>query len=136
MSGINCVVVTPEATALDVQAEFIAVPLFDGEKGIGASHAPMIGRLGYGELRVKTKEGERRYYVDGGFVQVTGDAVSIITNRAIAAADVDRGAAEEQLRLAAKSPVNTDELLAMREKGVAQARAQLKVAGRTKSAKK
>ncbi|MAR13307.1 MAG: ATP synthase F1 subunit epsilon [Blastopirellula sp.] len=130
MSGINCVVVTPESTALDVQAEFVAVPLFDGEKGIAAGHAPMIGRLGYGELRVKTSEGERRYYVDGGFVQVTDNTVSIITNRAIDAADVDRAAAEEQLQLAAKSPVDTDELLALRDKSVAQARAQLKVASR------
>ena len=130
MANLNCVVVTPEKTAVDEKVDAVVVPLFDGEKGIAGNHAPMIGRLGYGELRVKTSEGERRYYVDGGFVQVTDNTVSIITNRAIDAADVDRAAAEEQLQLAAKSPVDTDELLALRDKSVAQARAQLKVASR------
>ena len=49
---IQCSVVTPEATLLDAPADFVALPLFDGEIGIGPDHSPFIGRLGYGELRV------------------------------------------------------------------------------------
>ena len=37
---LRCVVVTPEATILDRPAEFVALPLYDGEIGIGRGIAP------------------------------------------------------------------------------------------------
>ena len=49
MAQLNCVVVTPEETALEQTASFIVLPLFDGEIGIGPGHSPLIGRLGFGE---------------------------------------------------------------------------------------
>ena len=64
---LHCVVVTPEATVLDAEADFVALPLYDGEAGILPGRAPLIGRLGYGELRVREGGQERHYYVDGGF---------------------------------------------------------------------
>jgi F-type H+-transporting ATPase subunit epsilon len=45
-------VVTPEATLLETPAQFVALPLFDGELGVLPGRSPFIGRLGYGELRV------------------------------------------------------------------------------------
>ena len=52
--SLTCVVVTPEQTALEQKADFVALPLYDGEIGIGANHSPLIGRLGYGEMRIKS----------------------------------------------------------------------------------
>ena len=52
---LQCIVVTPEATVLDRQAEFVALPLYDGEIGIGRGHSPLIGRLGYGEMRLDSE---------------------------------------------------------------------------------
>lgn len=60
MSELKCIVVTPEKTALDQLANFVVVPLFDGEFGVGPGHSPMIGRLGYGELRIRAANGNRR----------------------------------------------------------------------------
>lgn len=71
----------PEQTSLEQTAEFVALPLYDGEIGIGSDHAPLIGRLGYGEMRLKTGNQTVSYYVDGGFVQVAGNVVSVLTNR-------------------------------------------------------
>src|SRR5277367_3965922 len=91
---LRCVVVTPEATILDRSAEFVALPLFDGEIGIGRGHSPLIGRLGYGELRLRSESGQsERYYVGGGFVQVAGNVVSVLTEEAVPAAQIDTGAA-------------------------------------------
>ena len=73
-SQLQLIVVTPEATVLDETAEFVALPLFDGEIGIAPLHSPMIGRLGYGEMRVRNDGRTHRYYVDGGFVQVVGSS--------------------------------------------------------------
>jgi F-type H+-transporting ATPase subunit epsilon len=99
--------------------------------GIAPLHAPMIGRLGFGELRILDGGKTERLYVDGGFVQVTGNTVYILTNRAIPAEKLDQRAAEEQLKTARTKPANTAELLAVRERQVSQARAQLRVAQRT-----
>ena len=46
-------------------------PLYDGQVGILPGRAPLIGRLGYGELNVTHVDGSHTsYFVDGGFVQV------------------------------------------------------------------
>jgi len=131
-TAIHCVVVTPEATVLDATADFIALPLFDGEVGIGLHHSPMIGRLGYGELRIRSGADTTCYYVDGGFVQVVDNVVSVLTNRAIAADLVDTEAAQEQLSSDLSRKAAGDEQLAIRERSLAQARAQLRVARRLK----
>ena len=52
-TGFNVVVVTPERTLFDELVEFVALPLFDGELGILPGRSPMIGRLGFGELRTR-----------------------------------------------------------------------------------
>ena len=132
MASLNCVVVTPEETALDEKTEFVALPLFDGEIGIASGHSPMIGRLGFGEMRLRTGTSVSRYYVDGGFVQVSGDVVSVLTNRALPAESVDADAAREQLESAMKRPANTPELLEIRDRTVDQARAQIRVARHSK----
>lgn len=130
MAELNCVIVTPETTALDEKADFVALPLFDGEIGIAPGHSPMIGRLGFGELRIKTGSNVVRFYVDGGFVQVADGVVSVLTNRAIPAAELDTAAAEQQLADARTRPANTPELREIRERLEAQARGQLLVAKR------
>jgi F-type H+-transporting ATPase subunit epsilon len=128
MANIKCVVVTPEAISVEQDADFVAVPLFDGEKGIAAGHSPMIGRLGYGELRLKSGGNVERYYVDGGFVQVEGNVVSLMTGKIVPAAELDAEVAEEQLRSTSKRRANTPELLEFRDRSIAQARAQLRIA--------
>jgi F-type H+-transporting ATPase subunit epsilon len=124
---LRVVVVTPETTVLDTQADAVTVTLVDGEYGIAPRHAPMIGRLGYGELRIKAGVTTQRFYADAGFVQVVDNVVSILTNRATPAASIDTAAATEQLHTALARPVAAEEI-AIRDRLVAQSRGQLRVA--------
>ncbi|MCP4189892.1 MAG: F0F1 ATP synthase subunit epsilon [Planctomycetaceae bacterium] len=131
MAELQCVVVTPEETAIEQVASFVVVPLFDGELGIGIGHSPMIGRLGYGEMRVTGSDGSKaRYYVDGGFVQVADNVVTVLTGKTVSAEELDVAAAEQQVADALKRPVNTDELLELRDRAVEQGRAQIRIAQR------
>jgi F-type H+-transporting ATPase subunit epsilon len=132
MAELNCIVVTPEKTALETKAEFVAMPLYDGEIGILPGHSPMIGRLGYGEMRIRAAGKETRYYVDGGFVQVADNVVSILTNRAVLGTSLDVEAARVQLAAATRRPATTDEELQLRDRLVIQARAQIRLAERSK----
>src|SRR3954466_8326032 len=118
---VKCMIVTPERTVLDADAEFVVVPMFDGEVGILPHRAPLIGRLGYGELRTTQKGAVTRYYVEGGFVQVRSDVVSVLTPKAILVKDIDDAALEKQLPL-------------LTGQSAEKAKAQLHVAGRKTTA--
>lgn len=131
---LRCIVVTPEETVLDVEAEFVALPLYDGELGVAKGHSPLIGRLGYGELRLRTGKVAVRYYVDGGFVQVADNVISVLTNRSIPASAIDELNAVEQLASAMGRKVSGEEELAIRDRIVKQARAQIRVSMREKKA--
>ena len=125
---LQCIVVTPETTILDEPAEFVAVPLYDGELGIAAGHTPLLGRLGYGELRIRKGASTQRFYVDGGFVEVIDDVVTVLTNNAMPAEHVDPAVAAERLAAALAKPAHTPELMEIRDRVVAQSRAQLRIA--------
>ena len=128
MAQINIVVVTPETTTLDAEVESVTVPMFDGSAGILAGHAPMIGRLGPGELRTQSGGTTERYYVDGGFVQVEGNVVSVLTGSSFQASDIDLAEAKAALAEAEARDAETPELAAVKRKAVAQARAKVRVA--------
>ena len=129
---LQCIVVTPERTLYDQSAEFVAMTLFDGEIGIAPGHTPMIGRMGCGEMRIRREGRTDCYYVEGGFVEVLDDVVSVLTQRAVLAAEIDEAVAKEQLFFAQSRAAATPEALAIRDRAVAQSRAQLRVARRTR----
>ena len=125
---LHCLVVTPETTLFDDVVEFVALPLYDGELGVLPGRAPLIGRLGYGELRTRTGGATRHYFVDGGFAQVRDDVVTVLTGRAIPAERIDAGAAADELERARTRRTTTDGERAEKERAIARARAQLRVA--------
>jgi F-type H+-transporting ATPase subunit epsilon len=121
---LHCVVVTPERAVLDEAVDFVAVPMFDGELGVLPGRAPLIGRLGYGELRLRRGTEVRRFFVDGGFVQVRANTVTVLTSRALRAEDIDATAVSHALH-AALTPAPTPQLQEEQFKTQERARAQL-----------
>ena len=124
---MQVVVVTPEKTALDETADSVVLPLFDGSYGIMKDHAPMIGRLGFGEMRIHISGRQDSYYVDGGFVQVADNVVSVLTGRAIPVKDIDVKTAEKALAEAEKMEAPSAELAELRQRSISQAKAQIKL---------
>src|SRR5713101_2499889 len=106
--SIQCVVVTPERAVLDEAVDFVALPMYDGELGVLPGRAPLIGRLGYGELRIRRGQDVRRFFVDGGFAQVRANTVTVLTARALKAEEINEAAAQQAL-LAAQAPAATPE---------------------------
>jgi F-type H+-transporting ATPase subunit epsilon len=128
---MQCTVVTPERTVLDEEADFVAVTLYDGELGIAPSRTPLVGRLGLGEMRITTPERMKRYYVEGGFVEVVGDVITVLTQRAVPAEELNEVVLREQLEVARIRGAATPEQEAARDRHVLQTRAQLNVARKT-----
>jgi F-type H+-transporting ATPase subunit epsilon len=129
---LQCVVVTPERAVLDEPVDFVALPLYDGELGVLPGRAPLIGRLGYGELRTRAGSTTRRFFVDGGFAQVRGNVVTVLTPRALRAEDIDPRAAARALQEALATPATTTNA-EDRLKAQQRARAQVRIAERLRA---
>ena len=127
--GLRCSVVTPEATILEDVAEFVALPLFDGELGVLPGRTPLIGRLGFGALRLRSGTSERRYFVDGGFAQVRDDVVTILTSRAMPVEKIDLKVAQQELEAAKARKGTSSHDLAEKARAEGRARALIRLAG-------
>ena len=94
---LRLVVVTPETTLLDENVDSVRLPLYDRMIGLLPNRAPMIGRLGFGEMTVRVGGETRVWFVDGGFVQMENNVASVLTHRAVPPERLDAAEAERRL---------------------------------------
>ena len=122
-------IVTPEAKTFSDDVEMVTLTGSEGEMGILPQHMPLMTCLVAGEIIAKKGAETIFLAVGDGFVQVTGDKVSILTDMAIKADDIDEAKAEEarQLAEARLAQKITDEESAHIQAALAHATAQLKV---------
>jgi F-type H+-transporting ATPase subunit epsilon len=102
MASLNLEIVTPEARTFSGEAQLVVVPGVDGELGILPDHMPLMTQIHPGELRVTTADGELYLAVGEGFLEVLPDRVSVMTDMAIAEAEIDEKVAEEAVARAQK----------------------------------
>jgi F-type H+-transporting ATPase subunit epsilon len=87
-------IVTPETTAYSEDVEMVTLPGAEGELGVYPNHVPLLTTLNPGELRV-LKGGKESFLAIGeGFVEITGNSVSVLTDMALEPAVIDERAAE------------------------------------------
>ena len=130
---LQCVVVTPEKAVVDEPADFVALTLYDGELGVLPGRAPLIGRLGYGELRIRRGEQTQRYFIDGGFAQVRSNIVTVLTPRAQVAEEINPDVVVQALE-ATKTPAHSPKEQEEKLKAQERARGQLRVARHARGA--
>ncbi|MSU57317.1 MAG: F0F1 ATP synthase subunit epsilon [Pedosphaera sp.] len=127
-------IVTPEAKVYSEDVDMVTLPGVEGEMGILPMHVPLMSQLTAGEI-IARKGGQDYFLAVGdGFVEVTGERVSILTDMAIKAENIDEVKAEEarkraEARLAEKLD---DEEVANVNAALAHSLAQLKVKRRMK----
>ena len=131
MANLSLVLVTPERTLFDKPVASIRVPLFDGAAGFYPGRAPLVGRLGLGELRLIDSSGaSESYFIDGGFVQVKGSVVSVLTNGATPVAEISRKAAAAKIEEAKAIRTKSDEEFAVAARRLEKARKMLALSGK------
>ncbi|MFY9252889.1 MAG: ATP synthase F1 subunit epsilon [Fuerstiella sp.] len=129
MADLRLVLVTPEKTLFDRPVASIRVPMFDGSAGIYPGRAPLVGRLGIGELRLLGNDGvNESYFIEGGFIQIKGEQVSVLTGAAIDAAKISRKSAAEELEKATAEKASSDEEAAIQARKLERARKLVKMA--------
>lgn len=99
----HCRVVTPLESLVDGEATYASVPAWDGLFGVLPNRAPLLARLGLGELRISfpaergAKGGDRSFLVDGGFVKMAANSLTILAERAVPAERMNLTEAEAEL---------------------------------------
>ena len=107
----------------------VYAPAEMGEVGIAPQHAPLLTRLKPGEVRVQQENGEEQFfYVSGGLLEIQPHVVTVLSDTALRAADLDEAKAQEAIKQAERDlQEKTSEIeLAKAKAELVQAVAQLR----------
>jgi F-type H+-transporting ATPase subunit epsilon len=126
---IKLEIVTPQATVYSEDVEMVTLPGIEGQMGILPQHVRLMTQLVPGEMIVR-KDGQDRFLAVGeGLIEVTGDRVSIVTDMAVAAENIDEAKAEEARERAAarlREKLSTEEVASVNA-SLVRSLAQLRV---------
>jgi F-type H+-transporting ATPase subunit epsilon len=122
-------IVTPAAVTYSEDVYMVTLPTADGQIGVYPHHIPLMTRIEPGEIIVRKKDSDDFIAIGAGLVEITGDHVSIVTDMAVAAKDIDTAKVEEarQRALARLRDKISDEEVATVNASLARSLAQLKV---------
>ena len=109
--SFRCRLITPVAQVLDEQVTSAIIPAWDGLFGVLPNRAPIVAKLGLGELTLdfadggKGRGGRRSFLVEDGFVQMVNNKLTILAAKAIPAESLTVADAQAELREAeARTP--------------------------------
>jgi len=98
---IHVDIVSAEAEIFSGQATMVNAPAEMGEVGIAPRHTPLVTRLSPGDVRIQMDNGEEEmFYVSGGILEVQPHMVTVLSDTAVRAQDIDEAAAQEAKRQA------------------------------------
>ncbi|MDE0844923.1 MAG: F-type H+-transporting ATPase subunit epsilon [Candidatus Poriferisodalaceae bacterium] len=89
--------VSPESVLFSGECSQVVTRTVDGDVAFLDNHAAFIGALGIGETQLWADDGVVALAINGGFVEVSGNAVTILSDDALARADIDMEAAKADL---------------------------------------
>ena len=96
-------IVSAEQEIFSGIAQMVYAPATEGEIGVAPGHAPLLSLLGPGEVRVKiSDEEEAAFYISGGMIEVQPQMVTVLSDTAARAEDLDEAAVQEAREAAEK----------------------------------
>ena len=116
MAKLKLEIVTPEEKIYSEDVDMVTLPGSEGEFGVYPRHVPLLTTLVPGELRVLKNGRETSMAVGEGFVEITADAVSVLTDMALEAEKIDVAVAEaavERAKSAMKEDLGKEEVAAV-----------------------
>ncbi|MCX5661239.1 MAG: F0F1 ATP synthase subunit epsilon [Planctomycetota bacterium] len=128
----RCTIVTPERQVFDEPVVYASIPAWDGQIGLMAQRAPLLAKLGDGILRLDFPQGgSRLFFVGGGFAQMKGDKLTVLTPEAVPAEEVVQKNAQAQLQEAQAIVPSTEKEALRQQRGIQRAQALLELSGKT-----
>lgn len=122
-------VVAADRTVWSGEATMVVARTLEGELGILANHSPLMGVLAAGSVEIRPADGNSLVaVVDGGFLSVAHNRVSILAERAEMAEDIDAADARRQLEEAREGADDSERS----QQAIAAAQARVDVAEKTR----
>ena len=109
MKTVQVNIVTPDGPVYDSEVTMVVAKTVSGEIGVLAGHIPMVAPLAIGAVKLKKADGSQEVAaVNGGFIEVRPEKISILAPAAEVAASIDLARAKQALaraegRIQAKS---------------------------------
>lgn len=103
---IHVDIVSAEREIFSGEADMVFAPGEQGELGIAPRHAPLLTRLKPGTVRVQHGGEEQVFYVSGGILEIQPHVVTVLSDTAQRAADIDEAAAQDAKRKAEEALAN------------------------------
>ena len=137
MSLIHVDVVSATEEIYSGDAKCVFAPASMGEIGVYPLHVPLISTLKPGEVRVETENGVESIYVSGGIVEVQPHTVTIFSDTAIRANDLDESKAIEAKQRAEEAMANaqSDQEVSTTQAALAESMAQLQMISKMRGRK-
>lgn len=110
-------IITPERKAYEETVDSVNVPTSEGYIGVLAHHIPLFTLLSEGEIKITQETKEFFLAIGGGFMEITGNRVSILVTRALHADELK----ETEIK---KAESAARDIIAKRVKGAELATAQ------------
>ena len=100
MATLKLEIVTPDGQVFSDDVDMVTLPGVEGEMGIYANHVPLMTQIAPGEIIARKGAQDFFLAIGEGFVEITGERVSILSDMAIRAENIDEAKAEEARRRA------------------------------------
>ena len=101
---MHCDIVSAEKSIFSGLVEMVVAAGSLGDLGIAPGHAPLLTALVPGPVKLIKPGGEEEvFYVSGGFLEVQRGVVTLLSDTALRAADVDEAAAIEAMEEAERA---------------------------------
>lgn len=123
---LQCIVLTPEREIFSGPADFVVVPLEDGELGIAPGRREMVAELAPGQLRIRSAGEVARFYIEEGIVEVLGDRVRILARTVLRPEEIDAEAAQTRLDELLTARCHSEDEFAVRDAEMFRLRQQLR----------
>ncbi len=78
----------------------VVVPAFEGEMGILKDHISIISFLKPGIIKINSKSGMNRYYIEDGIIEFKDNNLSVLTSSIIDLNNFEKNKIQELLRIA------------------------------------
>lgn len=101
-------IISPKEKVFSTEAKQVVLPTESGEIGLLTGHIPMVTQLKLGALKVINDSSQEIFAIKGGFAQLVSDTISILTDEAVAASDLEASEIEQSINALEKKLADSE----------------------------
>jgi len=119
-------IVTPSREFYSGDVEYVQIPMHDGLIGVLPDHTSLMGVLGFGLLTLRDHAGDDHFIIDGGFVEIKNNRVTVLANSAEILKNITKESAEKAYEEAVNMDSNGSVARKLKEESLSAARTRLR----------